>query len=340
MLKSSVQHQPSPYCSQSASLVSKGSASSIMHDLASQGISGAPPPTGDGKHGAKDISALFGHYADAVATSEWRSPVQAGSGVGETSFGGGNFGGGGAGGSWEEPKLALKAPAGKELKLQFMAFIPSRLGLPFHDKKAGQEKGLSNQAEYDAEVAAVPGSWGTEPGNLFTDYCFRTDDRGFGGGSYRLVSQASLNTSDLGNWNKDNPFEAETGPSERAWADVGFFSRVGHVQREQKKATPKGKRGAVSNAPNSTVFHAAAAAAYPFVKASPDIDISGTWKLTRPDAAGGGIHVELSGEHNDFPCYEVLVNGSSLYRFDTEGSGPNLWNLGIASTKFSASGIF
>lgn len=292
----------------------------------------APPIRASCTPGTKDTVALFHHYVDEGKIVQGGQPEKSSFG----GFGGGDFGGGGAGGSWDEPAKQ----SGRAIEIQFMAFIPSRLGKPFRQTKAGKKNGFKNQKAFDAEVAAVPGYWGAEPGNVFNDYCFRTDDRDFGGGSHRLISHASINTSDLGHWTKENPFGGEAGPSERAWVDSGFFTNEGHVKRERKQAVAKSTSKPVTNNNDSSTFQASAAAAYPFVKLSPDIDLSGNWKLTKLDPAGSKVLVELNGEHNDFPCYEVLVNGTNLYRFNTSGTGPNLWNLGMASTKFKASGTF
>lgn len=280
-------------------------------------------------------SELYRHYAEDAGNMSTCIPAPQFGG-----FGGGGFGGAGASGSWQEVGPAKKTP-GKTLKLQFMAFIPARLGSILSSAKPGKRRGLVNQKQYDAEVKAVPGFWAEEPLNAFSDYCFRTDDRDFGGGSHRLVSEASINTSDLGDWSAASPFASKTGESERVWSDVsGFFSKEGHIKREKKRASATGESKVVSNTKNTTVFQASAAAAYPFVFGSPSIDLSGVWTLSKTGADGSQIKVALHGRHNDFPCYEVLVNGSSLYKFNTTGSGPGLWNLGFASTKFNADGTF
>lgn len=298
--------------------------------------------SGDPTKRADAGAAVFNHYSDAELAQAKKPLTPAGGADGHSfgGFGGGSFGGGGSSSSWEETGRSSK-PAGKRIEIQFMAFIPNRLGKPLPETKIGQVHGLTNQAQYDKEVKSVLGHWAEEPANMLTAYHFRTDDRDFGGGSYRLVSQASIDTSDLGQWKGSAPFHAETGESERAWADLsGVFSVNGHVKHERKKAQSKGKATVLSNGTNSTTFEASAAASYPFALFAPDIDISAKWTLTRQGASGDQVRVEAQGKHNNFPCYEVLVNGTSFYQYNTKGSGPGLWNLGFASTKFSRSGTF
>src|SRR5439155_23773851 len=106
---------------------------------------------------------------------------------------------------------------GKKLQVQFMAFIPTWLGTPFKDTAAGKTSGLTNQATFDGEVAAVTGTWASEPGQLSDYYFFATDNRGFGGGSHRLLMSATVDSADIGKLaSKGNLFTHDSNDSHRA----------------------------------------------------------------------------------------------------------------------------
>jgi len=52
---------------------------------------------------------------------------------------------------------------------------------------------------------------------------------------------------------------------------------------------------------------------------------------------GKGTSVKLSavGSHNEFPAYEIIVNGKVVYKDYPMDSGPGIFNLGLRSDSFS-----
>ncbi|MCF6347395.1 MAG: hypothetical protein L3J20_03745 [Flavobacteriaceae bacterium] len=89
---------------------------------------------------------------------------------------------------------------------------------------------------------------------------------------------------------------------------------------------------------NTTVIKVSASAGYPFAEPfSPNIDFELEIKLIK-DILNKHITVNVKGLHNDFPAYELLVNGLVKYNYNPEDhdySGPTLYNLGMASRDFN-----
>jgi hypothetical protein len=79
---------------------------------------------------------------------------------------------------------------------------------------------------------------------------------------------------------------------------------------------------------DTTIIRAKAAGNYPFVwVVAPDIDITLTIKLRR---FGNRIEIQFEGLHDQFPAYELLVNGVRQRRWDPVANGqhgPNPINL-------------
>jgi hypothetical protein len=242
------------------------------------------------------------------------------------------------------PQAADTRSGGKTLRLQFMAFIPSWLGMSFKDTRARKTQELSNQSTFDAEVAAVTGTWAPEPGQLLSDdYYFSTDNRGFGGGKHRLMMSATINSDDIGHLkSKGNLFTHHSDDSHRAWAEItgGWINpKVGHVKLLTKNAAAQGSEKTAVDTPTSSSKFAKSWASYPFKSTAPNIDISATWTFTKPSPTATTVDLKVEGEHNKFPFYEVLINGTSIYTFTSTSTGPGLLNLN-SSKSFAASGTF
>ena len=225
---------------------------------------------------------------------------------------------------------------GKTHHIEFRAYIPDTLGAPLSEVLT--PTGLDNQAEFDAEVAAMPGAWLAEPdsfGNPVTGttvhYC-GTDPRGPGGpGEYsRMRTQLDLRPTDLDG--SSTPVAGTScGVSDRAWADVdGLTHPVGRLYHDTKRAesaqtfhwTPGG----------SGVLGALQAhGCYPFISdwVAPAIDYRVVFERR-------GNQLICSGWHNGFPAYDLLFDGKVIYQLPPEDAGPGIWNLGFQRIPFTA----
>ena len=88
---------------------------------------------------------------------------------------------------------------------------------------------------------------------------------------------------------------------------------------------------------DTSIIEASAAAGYPFIKfVAPDIDFKIQVKLYHN---GNSVEITVKGEHNDFPAYELIIDNKIIYNYNPSNfgynSGPNPYNLVLASTKFS-----
>lgn len=92
-----------------------------------------------------------------------------------------------------------------------------------------------------------------------------------------------------------------------------YFSRPGTSRREMM---------------DTTVLYAKAAGSYPFIRGiAPDIDMELTVKLHR---TGDRVDITFEGLHDQFPAYELVVNGVRKARWDPVANGqtgPNPINL-------------
>jgi hypothetical protein len=217
------------------------------------------------------------------------------------------------------------------------AFIHGSLGKRF--REIANLRGLTNQQEFDRAVAAVKGTWGREPdpiGGWFQGWHFGTDNRHFGGGTYRLGMSATINTSDIGRLQGQGPvFRVDCTASHRVRATVteepphlGEFRRFGRVELLERIA-PATSRETGEDGPDFSRRNVRAAASYPFSRVAPNIDIDVQWHL-RHDPASGRVHVMIRGTHNRFPFYEVLVNSQPLYQYRPPARGPGPINLTTA----------
>jgi RHS repeat-associated protein len=209
--------------------------------------------------------------------------------------------------------------------LEFNAFIPGRLG-----KKVNGVLEIGGQA--------IGGTWAQEP-EPFSPWWFGTDNRGFGGGSARLKSVTkNIAADEIGKLEGQGAALVKTiaGSSKR----IRKVFVLGNVNANQPLLEFQEKTAAPTqdvtvkdiNACKSTI-KIKAAASYPFSNIAPDINYTVTWTVGRLDS--GKIKVSAKGFHNRVPNYEGLVDGGQFYKFDTKGSGPGLWDLGILWKNFN-----
>jgi len=64
---------------------------------------------------------------------------------------------------------------------------------------------------------------------------------------------------------------------------------------------------------------------YPYLEPfAPNIDFSFKIHIYK---RVGHFDIEIIGRHNEFPCYELFINDSSVYKYQTKWRGPNPINL-------------
>ena len=201
------------------------------------------------------------------------------------------------------------------IKLEFNAFIPGSLG---------------------ARVNGVSGTWIPEPDPTSTWY-FGTDNRSFGGGSSRVKSVSrDIKESEIGKLEgKNGIFTTSAGISKRirkAPLLGNINSQNPIIESQSKKAATKQTVTIKDIDACTSKITVKASGSYPFIDVAPDINYKVTFTLKK--AGNGQIEVTVEGSHNQFPAYESLIDGSNIYQYMTSGSGPNLWNLGVASDSF------
>ena len=75
--------------------------------------------------------------------------------------------------------------------------------------------------------------------------------------------------------------------------------------------------GSRSNTNDTTTITVSASAPYPFLP-SPAIDYTVVIKVTM---RGDTVFLNVSGSHNEFPAYEMMVNGSRVYHYNPSVNG-------------------
>jgi hypothetical protein len=254
------------------------------------------------------------------------------------------------------PAQAAPGAGGKVLDIAFHAFIPGSLGRPF--SSFPHAKDLSNQATFDAAVTGVssPNSWKPEPtyteadvkdpGSARKVWFFSTDERGFGGGpSHRVGFTGKVDGADVGALaSKPASFHHDCSPSHRVRStDTGFFNssgETGSVDGVHVKTAPAtGVTETAADSGSSSTIATSGAASYAFMPMlSPNIDYKVLLRFVKN--AAGGIDVSATIEHNLFPFYELLVNGTSIWTFSATDTGPTLTNLNSSKTDSAAPKTF
>jgi RHS repeat-associated protein len=189
------------------------------------------------------------------------------------------------------------------------------------------------KVEMDAFINKRLGLWLPEPGNFFTGWEFKGDGRDFGGrfSDSRVRSSFSIDSTKVGNAG-DVTVESDSGESERRrWERVWdcFPAPPFWVENHEKaKAEVKSSSETENNAEKEyTTVKVEAAGSYPFIKAAPDIDYM--FKIYFFVIKKNTIDVRIAYNHNQFPDYEVRINGKVDYKYATEDDGPGFWNLAL-----------
>jgi RHS repeat-associated protein len=208
------------------------------------------------------------------------------------------------------------------IDFEFNAFIPSEIGI---------------------SLQGLQGTWGKEP-LPGSSWYFSTNNRSFGGGDSKLVSFGRIDSDSIGKLKKGSIVSTESSETTRVrvFPNSGFTVTMSggptgtHYETQRKTSIPTEDVEITNESPCVSIIKINAGAKYPFAGISPAINYRVEFKLTR-DPSSGSVEVELSGDHNSFPFFESLVNGSQLYRFSSPHPGPSISNLGFSKQKISKS---
>jgi hypothetical protein len=233
------------------------------------------------------------------------------------------------------------APAGgPPLNFEFNAFIPGSLGRPFASYDHPRE--LRNQATFDADIGAIPGTWKKEPGSFATfragAWYYETDNRDFGGGSHRVGFNGSVPRGDIGALaSHANLFTHSTSGSTRVrWTHTGTFSSRGEVGSVDgpysRSATVTSSENRTDDASSNSTVTTTGEAAYPF-RSSPDIKYAVVLGLRREPT--GRVALTFTITNRKFPYYELLVDGRLIWKYTSASTGPGLINLHRSDTSTS-----
>lgn len=251
----------------------------------------------------------------------------------------------------ENDPVLQRAPAavptsGKTIEIAFYAFIPDFKGHAF--SSYSHQKGLKNQTAFDAAVASVSGTWLPEPGSVprNSEWYFETDERGFGGGSHRVGFRGTINSAEIGRLMPTGRtvFTHDGDPSTRVkTVDTGYFTstnETGSLDGPHSATAPKYHEETVEDpSPNKTTIWTSGRAAYAFMPTlSPNIDYDLAWIFEREPSGQVGVSFRIL--HDLFPCYEVIVNGTTLYSYPAPDPGPTLYNLNTSTSKTEPKTLF
>lgn len=117
------------------------------------------------------------------------------------------------------------------------------------------------------------------------------------------------------------------GVYEYAKPAISHISGSVHVENKSEGTYLTRPGTPVTDLFDTTIVTIRASGSYPFVLMAPNIDMFLTIKLRRQ---GGGITITFEGRHDQFPAYELLVNGVSKRQWNPVAHGqfgPNPINL-------------
>lgn len=209
----------------------------------------------------------------------------------------------------------------KAIEVAFGGFIPGSVG-----------KELEHF--WGAEYSNAHGYWFEEPGSI-GGWLVRTDDRDFGGGTYRVSTKATVDSQDIGamKGRYEHRFKTSSDSSmriKRSGSDQG-------VIREMGLGEPTASVEIVDLGRCESRVSVSASGQYPLSWLSgtwlvPNIDYTVTFvfRSEKTSSFGSRGAVSISGTHERFPNFEARLSNQWIYRFSTADDGPGLWNLGLA----------
>ncbi len=248
------------------------------------------------------------------------------------------------------------------INLKFQAFIPNSLGKPLKSyfEHHPYARRLENREEFFMKLAQKDRhgyTWLPEPiGNNF----FATDDTDFHlhhrEHTMRLGFEICIEPEKIGQYwnggknrvfvhtghNGADPLNQHSGLSHRVTARIYRTSEdtcIGKVSErihrsEEIKLDSNIDSSMEWAAPNygnaKTTITVGASAGYPFLEPfAPNIEFEMTIEFF-VDFSGKKIDVEVSGRHNDFPAYELIIDHGLEYSYnpsDYGETGPGIYNL-------------
>jgi RHS repeat-associated protein len=237
------------------------------------------------------------------------------------------------------PFAQLDPTGMKSVRLEFATFIPQSIGVnvPGAPANAGDIR------------------WFNEPGGI--NYMTGTDNREKAGqdGTSRIQTKMTLNFNNIGNLTKEKldvtvtsdashriKVGARVPPPGQPWRWVyagGYESATSNPKWDTETANLRTRSMTLSLASHW------AAGKYPFPPANaswlsfitPSINYDFIVEML---CNKHGDFIFVSGSHNEFPAYELLLNGRVFHEYYPEkGSGPNHLNLGVFSNNFSTGWI-
>lgn len=257
------------------------------------------------------------------------------------------------------PPSTTKVNQSGTITLEMLAFIPKHLGSPIwkliDTEGARDQVGLTNKLKtitstfakepFSTASSNMIGAVPLESVQLETPWYFATDDREFGGGSYRLgLKTIPIRIADIGSLFSRSPFLKkklfQVSCSESKRVSVKFTGLVDStngmkweqwkVNEERKTAVPYEVQELLEEKTNSFTYSIQAHATYPFASKlfAPDIEMDIELKIHRAPN-DNKTYIDIAGQHNRFPFYELLVNSQPCYTYTSNDKGPGLWNLSL-----------
>lgn len=244
------------------------------------------------------------------------------------------------------------------MKINMCGFIPKSFGTSL--RMCDLPTGLFNQQSFDSDVRKVPGSWLKEPYPSIV-FC-GTDNRDFDNvkGTNRLFAgnDRGIDLSKTGQLQSiygSCPllFKKFCGPSHRVFVQTSHTAlSVWQMNRVPKIPYQGGRFPIMGSQKEYAYLHTQAirtatadqncdnirditkdystievktSAGYPYLEPfSPNIDFAFKIHIYR---RASYYDIEIIGNHNEFPCYELFINDTSVYKYHTKWKGPNPINL-------------
>jgi hypothetical protein len=224
------------------------------------------------------------------------------------------------------PLNAVDALGQKPLKVLFGAFIPASVGKRVSDI-------------WGPAYASVSGYWFDEPGSV--GWLTHTDDRGFGGGTFRVVTRGTIDSKDIGKLKGKHEMWFRT-TSDPSYAIKKNGAAPG-IKLESGTGTPSATVEITDVGPCESRVKVRASGEYPLTWAkgvAPNVDYEVTFIFK---SKGGGIGgsdgtIDVEGWHRPFPNYEAQLLNIWAYSYSTPHSGPSPGTLGAFSGRTSFKG--
>lgn len=97
-----------------------------------------------------------------------------------------------------------------------------------------------------------------------------------------------------------------------------------------KSTTVSHRENAADKSSTESEVTTKASSSYPFKAVTPDIDYTLVFNFKRDPAGKTEVNCEIT--HNNFPYYELLLNGKDEWKFSSPDPGPGIWNLTHSTT--------